>query len=402
MADSNSTARANSVASPQGTADAAWAVPVARRYELRIAGLIYIATTLFTAIGAFNSQNNLLFWAFGIGVAGLIISGVVSGSALMGLRARRYVGGDGTVGEKLDLRYLVVSRNGFIPAAALLIRELPATPPAGTLVGRVSAAAATVPFLRAGGRSGVRATPIAEARGPITFDRFEVSTGFPFGLVSKSIVFSQPARAVLRPARVRIREGLLVASGLGRSRALVPGGRSGAGSEIFGLREYAPGDSPRTIAWRRSAASETLLVREFADPSPPVVCVVIDARSLGVPGGLRFERAVALAGELLRRALERGHAVALELTATAERLGPTDDPRIARRMTDRLALLDADETSGRARAPGGRDGQTILIGETTADGFDRHTLRLDPMATAAWLAPGADLPAALRAVEATA
>jgi hypothetical protein len=41
-----------------------------RRYHFRYAGLIYIGVTVFIAIGALNSQNNLLFWAWGWRSAG--------------------------------------------------------------------------------------------------------------------------------------------------------------------------------------------------------------------------------------------------------------------------------------------------------------------------------------------
>ncbi|MEM7629828.1 MAG: DUF58 domain-containing protein [Planctomycetota bacterium] len=368
---------------------------MARRYELRFAGLIYIATTLFTAIGAFNSQNNLLFWAFGIGVAGLIVSGVVSGSALMGVRARRYAPGEAPVGGTVDLRYLVVSQNSFIPGAALVIRETPAPTKRGVFSGRLSPGAATVPFLKAGGRAAVGCSLEAQARGPIELDRFEVASSFPFGLVSKSIVFSQPERVLLTPARVPLRDGLIVASGLGRTRELVPGGRSGAGSEFYGLREYVPGDSTRTIAWRRSAAGNTLLVREFADPSPPVVRVLVDARTLGGAGSLRFERAVAIASALLERARERGHSVALDLPATAEQFAPSDDPRMVRRARTRLATLDDAPAATAARPRPQGEGQLIVVGESVEPISGRHALRLDPMDDARWLAPGQAVPKAL-------
>jgi hypothetical protein len=42
---------------------------VSRRYHLHFPGLVYIATTVMLAFGAVQSQNNLLFWAFGIAVA---------------------------------------------------------------------------------------------------------------------------------------------------------------------------------------------------------------------------------------------------------------------------------------------------------------------------------------------
>lgn len=62
--------------------------------------------------------------------------------------------------------------------------------------------------------------------------------------------------------------------------ASVSAPRSGTGSELFGVREYRPGDSLRRIHWRSSARHGELIVREyeppgvqtlgiFCDPNPP-------------------------------------------------------------------------------------------------------------------------------------
>ena len=56
--------------------------------------------------------------------------------------------------------------------------------------------------------------------------------------------------------------------------------RAGSGTEMFGVREYRPGDSLRRIHWRSSARHGELIVREyeppgvqtlgiFCDPEPP-------------------------------------------------------------------------------------------------------------------------------------
>src|ERR1041385_4840021 len=57
-----------------------------RRYHFHGPGLVYILVTLFIAMGAINSQNNLLFAALGLAIGGLLISGIISGGALLGVR----------------------------------------------------------------------------------------------------------------------------------------------------------------------------------------------------------------------------------------------------------------------------------------------------------------------------
>jgi uncharacterized protein (DUF58 family) len=66
--------------------------------------------------------------------------------------------------------------------------------------------------------------------------------------------------------------------------ASVAAPRAGSGTELFGVREYRPGDSLRRIHWRSSARHGELVVREyeppgvqtlgiFCDPNPPGVVV---------------------------------------------------------------------------------------------------------------------------------
>ncbi|MEM1422860.1 MAG: DUF58 domain-containing protein, partial [Planctomycetota bacterium] len=51
--------------------------------------------------------------------------------------------------------------------------------------------------------------------------------------------------------------------------------RSRTGDEFFALRDYAPGDPPRTVAWRSSARMGTLVVREHADRTSRRVRLVL-------------------------------------------------------------------------------------------------------------------------------
>jgi uncharacterized protein (DUF58 family) len=85
------------------------------------------------------------------------------------------------------------------------------------------------------------------------------------------------APAVLRVLpRLREREGhrpsvkrnnLLPPPGIHRLR------RAGSGSELLDLRDYLPGDPPRTIAWKVSARRDRLITKEF-ESEVPVRCTL--------------------------------------------------------------------------------------------------------------------------------
>lgn len=52
--------------------------------------------------------------------------------------------------------------------------------------------------------------------------------------------------------------------------------RAGAGTELFGVREYRPGDSLRRIHWRLSARRGELIVREYEPPGLRTVLLLLD------------------------------------------------------------------------------------------------------------------------------
>jgi len=92
---------------------------------------------------------------------------------------------------------------------------------------------------------------------------------------------------------------------------LPPGARRGhvgaderiahGGTDLVGMREYAPGDDLRRIHWSTSARRGTLMVREDADPSAPHLTVLLDDRAAGYSGD-GFEEAVDVAASLLAAA----------------------------------------------------------------------------------------------------
>ena len=96
---------------------------IKRRYHLHPPGVVYCVITILLGLGALNSQNNLLFGAFGLALGGLLISGIVSGAMLMGLRVRRLGIEPAPVGERIIIRYEVTNRTRFYPVFAVRIGE---------------------------------------------------------------------------------------------------------------------------------------------------------------------------------------------------------------------------------------------------------------------------------------
>lgn len=60
--------------------------------------------------------------------------------------------------------------------------------------------------------------------------------------------------------------------------ASVAAPRAGSGNELFGIREYSPGDSLRRIHWRSTARHGELVVREYEPPGAQTVSILLDPR----------------------------------------------------------------------------------------------------------------------------
>jgi uncharacterized protein (DUF58 family) len=88
------------------------------------------------------------------------------------------------------------------------------------------------------------------------------------------------------------RHNLLPSPGIHRFR------RPGTGSELLDLRDYLPGDPPKTIAWKVSARRDRLITKEFESEVPVRCTLFVDtshAVRLGPPGQNALARLVELA-----------------------------------------------------------------------------------------------------------
>ncbi len=129
------------------------------------------------------------------------------------------------------------------------------------------------------------------------------------------------------------------------SRRLGPG-------DFHGLREYAPGDEPRSIHWRASARSDDLMVKEYAIEGLHQCTVVLDASPGAHASTANFERGVTAAASLVHSAMRaglttrfvtaggidlRGPDVVANTLRVLARIEPSDAP---------LASFDGDMVDG--------------------------------------------------------
>lgn len=199
--------------------------------------------------------------------------------------------------------------------------------------------------------------------GPLTLDRRS------FGdLIRVRRQHGEPASVLVEP---RVLDVIGVPPGTRRGHAGADERIAHGGTDLVGLREYLPGDDLRRLHWATSARRGQLMVREDADPSQPLLTVLLDdrAESYG-EGGL--DEAVDLAASLLdTAAVGRSPARlvtvsgALDLDLPVEP-GRGDGARVDPRALAALATLAPHHSSNGLRMQVGSPDVVALISGSDA------------------------------------
>ncbi len=129
--------------------------------------------------------------------------------------------------------------------------------------------------------------------------------------------------------------------------------RYGDGIELRELREFVPGDPFKSIAWKASAHSGKLLVREVEQEVQETATIVLDVSGsmrAGRPGRRKLDFAIELATSHSRRAIEAGDRIGLIIVdgRILSHLAPAEGPQQLLRIYDALLavteVVDADLT----------------------------------------------------------
>lgn len=294
------------------------------------AGWCFFLITFGVGFAALNTGNNLLYLVLSLMLAFLVLSGVLSESALRGIRVQRRAPGElfaetpGTVGLEIQ------NNQRYVPAFAVVVEDR---------------ALASDGRERAVGRSfALRISPrssesrfyrlIPERRGRLRFSSFQISTRFPFGLFSKSLVIDAPGEALVFPAIEAVQVPARLGSARGGGESLA--GPAGQGADVSELREFARGDGARRIHWRASLRRGQLMVRRVESEHEAEVEVRLG--TLGAQPGETFEQRVRWAASEVVAHLEASHRVSLR--TDAEYLAAGAGPGQRARLLGFLALVE--------------------------------------------------------------
>ena len=145
---------------------------------------------------------------------------------------------------------------------------------------------------------------LAEKRGTYQLNKISLIGGDSMGLFRVSRTFELPGEIVIYPSTVRISQiPLELKHRIRVSQSGRPLGVSGQGQDIFGIREYRPGDPVRLIHWKASAKKRKLLVKEFEAHAITKINIMLDVRKKDIGEDAvnnNFEYLVSTAASLVR------------------------------------------------------------------------------------------------------
>ncbi|MEZ6130919.1 MAG: DUF58 domain-containing protein [Planctomycetaceae bacterium] len=153
--------------------------------------------------------------------------------------------------------------------------------------------------------------------------------------------------------------------------------RAGLGSELLELREYVPGDPPKSIAWKVSARRDTLMTRQYESEVPVRVHLFIDGSISSRIGGFGcrlLDQMMFVAGSVARSAISGGDPVGAVLfdERGARRIPPAGGERGFYRLLEAMSDFSVNPPPPQQRlSPGLINATMRLCGE-------RYSELLDP------------------------
>jgi uncharacterized protein (DUF58 family) len=304
------------------------------------AGWVFFALTIGVGLAALNTGNNLMYMVLSLLLSFLVLSGVLSESALRGIQVRRLLPTELVAEQESIVAIEVRNQQRRIPSFAVVVDDV-------IRVGDMTRTAGRAFALRvAPGSAELRSYRFAPpVRGTLEFVGFRVATRFPFGLFSKALWIEAAREALVFPAldplSPALPHGGVLRRGDWRS------GPAGQSPESAGLRAYAPGDAIRRVHWRASLRRGALLVREQEQECTGET--VVRLRTSGASRGPAFEAAVRRAASEVAVNLRSGLRVSLRTDATL--FPPAEGPGQRRRLLAHLALVEpASAPAGAASA----------------------------------------------------
>lgn len=237
------------------------------------------AALLMFSAGTLYLENSFLLLA-SVPAGLLALNALAVWLNLRGLIVRREVMPDTHAGEAVEVQ-LVCVNPGIIPRFSLeLDDELQPD------LYRDEAASVAL-FVPSRGEQAVPYSAVFGRRGRQAVQDIVLSSAFPFGLMRMTRHLQWRSEVLVYPRPVRLapqlEEKLLAAARYFGESSVASRGQE----EVYGVREYLPGQNVARIHWRTTARTGKPMILELEGRQDASFCIVLDTSAVGDPGTLR-------------------------------------------------------------------------------------------------------------------
>jgi uncharacterized protein (DUF58 family) len=314
-----------------------------RRLKFTREGKFFVGITLGVGFAALNTANNLLYLLLGLLLALIVVSGVMSELSLRDLTVVRRLPLRAQVGRSHLVEIEVFNHKSRVPSYAIEVEDLRSGQPADKrcFFLKISPKSAQI--------AAYRRTPAR--RGRDLHVGFRIATRFPFGLFEKSREVPSDGELIIYPGVDPVR---LPPVNSGKMSGVAGMMGRGAGEEFLGVKILRPGEDPRDVHWRKTAAIGQLVGRERAREARPDITLTLDVhkpQGAGEDWDTGFERRIRDISSRTVAHLKRGDAVLLRTstrtTVRADR-GSGADPML--RFLALVSALPLDKEAPKAVA----------------------------------------------------
>ncbi len=270
-------------------------------------GKRFVVLTLAIGLAAVNTGNNLLYLMLAMMLSLIVLSGILSEQCLKHLSIVRRLPEQIFAGQPTTAHFIIGTSRTHLPSFSLRVMDVMEETPVDRGV--------SILYL-APGASILRPYPLLiHRRGRYALQAVKVLTRFPFSLFVKGLTIPAKSETVIYPAVSPLPEPVQhELDALGHDQEII---RRGQGADLYNLRLYQPGDDSRSIHWKTTARTNTLIVSEKQAEDRRRVTIVLPTLTPPgfqpadlIPPDLEqaFERAVELAASLAVHFQDTGFA----------------------------------------------------------------------------------------------
>jgi len=300
------------------------------------AGWVAFFAPFVLGMAAINAGNNLLFLLLGACLGAIVISGIMSERALRGIEVGVQLLGNARAGQNSRFG-IQIERNLFVPgdnpSFGLVVREergwtdrLPHPNLLKAVFPRIEEKYETVVASRT-----------FSSRGLKSLNPLEISTIYPFGLLTKSKSLQFEHRVIVWPQAVDVPDILVAPAGKSKKTGRTQ--LQGLGDDLYGLREKTEFDAPNRVHAKRSQAlgRDVVVEREKQERPQAWLGVLLLAKARHAAN----ERLLEVACETILHWAKSGYRVGLYIGN--KRFSPAIYQ--TEQLLDELAVLDPETFS---------------------------------------------------------